>query len=234
MFLVRFTLPHRKRVFHAFPTKQLAHVVVQMRSVVHFPPFKVLGNEIEHVAAKPVHALTEPKIDDFLELLANGGIRPIYVGLLLGKRVQIILVRFPIIRPRRAAEYALPFVWRLFKKVIIVVIGTLSGFFRLLKPKMQVRGMVGNQIHNHFDLVFFRFEKQALKIGKRAEFLVEISIIRNVVAVVVLRAFVYRTNPNGVCAKLLDIIELLNNAVDIPYAVAVAIEKAFGVNLIHR
>ena len=94
--------------------------------------------------------------------------------------------------------------------------------------------MVYDKIHDDLDSSFVRFIKKAFKILHRSVFFINGAVIANVITVVILRRIVNRRKPNDINQKLLQIIKLLDNTVQITDPVSRRIIKALRINLIYR
>ena len=156
-FGVRLTFAHGEKVFYFFAPEKLFYVFVQARSVVHFVVCKIFGNEIEHVASESVNAEISPKIHYIATFLPYFRILPVQVGLLHGKRMQIVFVGRFVIFPRAAAEARPPVGQRFVRPYIIIMIGIIFCRPRLSEPVMLGRRMIDDQIHYYLNAVFAQF-----------------------------------------------------------------------------
>ena len=68
--------------------------------------------------------------------------------------------------------------------------------------------MVYDQIHYQADAAFMHFGDHFFPIVQSAEFGVDIAVIGNIVAVIVVRRFIYGRKPYGVYSKLFQIVQL--------------------------
>ena len=103
---------------------------------------------------------------------------------------------------------------------------------RLLKPRMFVRGMVNNQIHQDADAHPFGLCDERFEILHGAKFGRQGRIIGNVVAVVRHRGFVYGAKPQQRDPQVFEIRQLLKDARKISDAISIAVAETFRVNLI--
>ena len=100
---------------------------------------------------------------------------------------------------------------------------------------MLVRSVVHNQIHNDLQAALVRFGKQLIHIFHRAEQRVDILIVGDIVAVIVLRGLVDGGEPQHIHAKTCKIVKTTGDALDVANAVAIGILEGTRVNLIdHR
>ena len=100
---------------------------------------------------------------------------------------------------------------------------------------MLVRGVGNDDIRHHLQPQPVRFSQQCVEISKCPEERVNIAVIRYVVAEILHRRFRNRGDPDRVCAEFGDVGQVLDNALQIADAIAVAVLKAARVDLIdHR
>lgn len=232
-FGVRLTLAHGEKAFYFFASEELSDIFVQARSVVHFVVREIFGNEIEHVASEPVYAEICPKIHYIATLLSYFRVFPVEVGLLHGKRVQVVFVGCRVVFPRAAAKTCRPVGKRLVRPDIIIVIGVIFRLSRLFKSIMLGRGVIDDQIHYYLNAVFMQLFRQSFPVVERAELVHDIAVVGDIVTVVVIRAFVAGAYPYRVYAEVFEIGYFLFYSVKIAYSVAVRVVKTARVNLIN-
>ena len=145
---------------------------------------------------------------------------PIQIRLLPAEQMQIELPGRLIIFPRRASKTSAPVVGRRFvirpdavAPDIIIPVRVCPILPALLKPRVLVRRVIDNQIHQHLDSTVVKGLQHLFPICQRTEFIHDVAIIADIVAVVVVWRFVAGRQPYGVYAELLQIISLLQNAV---------------------
>ena len=215
---------------------QLPDIGMQHRAVGGNSQVRVLGNLVDDIQPETAHALVHPKADGLVQLLPQGGVVPVQVRLFDGKLVEIILPHLGHPGPGRAAKGGPHLVGRRALHAVapdvIVVVGVVAALFCLLEPAVLVRGVVQHQIHDDADVVFFGFGDEVVHVGQRAEHGVNIAVVGNVVAVVILRAAVDGAEPDGVDAQALQIAKPLDDAGQVANAVAVAVLKAAGIDLV--
>ena len=215
---------------------QLPDVGMQHRAVGGDLQIGILGNLVNDIQPEAAHALVHPKADSLVQLLPQGGIVPVQVRLLDGKLVEIILPHLGHPGPGRAAKSGLHLVGRRTLHAVtpdvIVVVGVVAVLFCLLEPAVLVRGMVQHQVHDDTDVVFFGFDNKGIHVGQCAEHGVNIAVVGNIVAVVVLRAAVDGAKPDGVNAQGLQIVQPPDDTGQVADAIAVAVLKAAGVDLV--
>ena len=99
---------------------------------------------------------------------------------------------------------------------------------------MLVRAVVQYQIHDDADSSLFALRNQLVHVSQISENRINILVIGNVIAIVVLRGAEYGRQPDSVNAKLLQIGKLPDNSLEIADAVCVAVVKASGINLLNN
>ena len=92
--------------------------------------------------------------------------------------------------------------------------------------------MVDHQIHHDLQTALVRFGKQLVHILQRAEQRIDILIIGNIVAIVILRGPVDRGQPQHVHAEVGQIIETAGDALQVADAVAVGILEGTRIDLV--
>ncbi|VUX29450.1 Uncharacterised protein [Bifidobacterium pseudocatenulatum] len=103
-----------------------------------------------------------------------------------------------------------------------------------LEPSMLVGRVVDHQIHHDLQTALVRFGKQLVHILQGAEQRIDILIIGNIVAVVVLRRPVDRAQPHHVHAEVGQIVKTAGDALQIADAVAVRVLEGTRIHLIHH
>ena len=164
-----------------------------------------LGNLGDHVHAEAIDAAIHPPIHHLVDGLAHLGILPVEVGLLLGILVEEVFTALRIVLPCGAAEIGAPLVRlgargaRLVARpggtppvpVGVRVVLVAGG----LEPGVLVGRVVDDQVHDDLQAALVRFGEQLVHIGHRAEQRVDVLVVGDVVAVVVLRGFEDRGQP---------------------------------------
>ena len=167
------------------------------------------------VATEAVYAQIEPVIAYIYDFLPDLGIIPIQIGLLFAEQVQVPFSRRFVVFPRFSRKTRSPIIRRTFAVFasalppnIIIAIRIVDGGTALFEPFVLVRGMVYDQIHHQADAAFMHFGDHFFPIVQSAEFGVYIAVIGNIVAVIVVRRFIYGGKPYGVYSKLFQIVQL--------------------------
>ena len=158
--------PFAVDVVHLAAVEQrVAEVVVQHADHAVFAAellqrlgFKVFGQAVRHVDAEAVGAVVGPEAQGLFELLVDVRILPVDVRLRLVEQMQVPLA-VGHARPGRAAEEGLPVVRRQFavlaaavtEDIAIACGGARFGGEGFLEEHVLVGGVVGHDVHDHFD-----------------------------------------------------------------------------------
>ena len=157
---------------------------------------RLLGNGVDDIQTEAAGALLHPPVHHIKQRLANLRIVPVQIRLLDGILVQIVLSAFFTPLPCAAAKHGLHLIGGCIPVTvppyIPVVLGILPTLFCLDKPRMLVRSMVQHHIHQNLQITLVGFLQQQLHLLQRAEHGIDILIIGNVIAVVILRGFQHR------------------------------------------
>ena len=203
-----------------------------------------LRNLRDHIHTEAVNAAIHPPIHHLVDGLAHFRILPIQIRLLLGILVEEILAALRIVLPSGTTEIGTPLIRlgtrsaRLMPRFgwtppipvgmrIVLVAGS-------LEPSMLVGRVVDHQIHHDLQTALVRFGKQLVHILQRAEQRIDILIIGNIVAIVILRRLVDRAQPHHVHAKIGQIIETAGDAFQVADAVAVRVLEGTRIHLVHH
>ena len=198
-----------------------------------------LGQRVCHVDPEPGGAAIEPEPHHRFELVGDVGMVPVHVRLAVVEEVQVPLaVGDP--RPCRPPEDGLPVVrWQLAARaptVEEVVAGASVGARRrrqsLDEPDVFGRGVVRDEVDEHPDPVLGCLGDERLGVGGRAELIVDLAIVGNVVATVVQRRAVPGVDPHRVDAELSEIPETRPHPGDVTGAVAIAVRERPHVDLV--
>ena len=149
----------------------------------------VLGNHRDDIHAETVDALLAPPGHHVEDGIAHLRVLPVEVRLLLGEAVQVVLVRRRIVLPGRAAEVRLPVVRFLAVSSVLpdveVAVRVRAGLATLDEPGVLVRRVVDDEVHEDVHITLFCLCNQLLHVLHRAEARVDVVIIRNIIAVVI-------------------------------------------------
>jgi len=103
-----------------------------------------------------------------------------------------------------------------------------------MKPGVLRRGVVKHHVQNHPDAAGMGVRHQRVELLQRAIGWINGGIVRHVVTVIDLRREIEGRQPDGVHAKLLQIIEASGDARQIACAVAGRILETLRVNLVNH
>ena len=209
-----------------------AEILVFPRASVQ--SFVQIADRVPPVAVDP---FIVPETDDVKNLFPGDRVFPVEVRLLFGKKVKIILTPLRHILPRAAAEHRFPVircaaVRRRVPPDIKVCVRVVSGFFRLDKPPMPVRGVVQHQVHDNGNTPGMCAVPESLPVGHAAKLLRNRFIIRNIIAVVHTGGRIDRGHPDRVNPQFGQIIQLFGHAFQVADPVPVRVLKTARVNLI--
>ena len=215
-----------------FPDKRMKHGAFRHDTVV-----RILADEIDNVQTEAAYAAVYPPVNHIINCLTQLRVFPVQVRLFYRELVKIILAAFRHPFPGRPAEGGFQIVGifplHAVTPDIKIVIRILPAFLCLQEPGMLVRAVVQYQIHDDADSSLFALRNQLVHVSQVSENRINILVIGNVIAIVVLRGAEYGRQPDSVNAKLLQIGKLPDNSLEIADAVCVAVVKASGINLIN-
>ena len=150
--------------------------------------------------------------------------------------MQVVLPPGGDVLPGAAPEHRGPVVGLLpvHRVVPDVVVGlvVVPGGAGLHEPGVLVGGVVHHQVHNQLHAPAVAGVPQALPVLHGAEFLHDLLVPGDVVAVVVVGGLIDRREPDGVYAQLFQIVQFLQHPGQVADPVAVGIAEAAGVHLV--
>ena len=195
---------------------------------------------VDRIEPEPVDAPVEPEAHGIEIGLDHPGIVKVHLRLGGEERVQIVLPAPRLPRPGGAAEDGHPVVGRAavgpgIGPDVPVRAGVVAGLTAFLEPGVPVRGMAGNLIDDQLHAKVVRALQQPVEIVERAEQRVDIAVVRDIVAHVLLRRSEDRRKPDHVDAERRDMVETPGDAGQVPDPVAVIVLERARVDLIdHR
>jgi len=95
-----------------------------------------------------------------------------------------------------------------------------------------VGGVIDHQVHHELHPPRVQLGDQLVDVGEGAERGVDVLVVADVVAVVVVRRPVHRREPDHVDAELVQIVQARDDPRDVADAVAVRILEAAGIDLV--
>ena len=203
---------------------------------------RVLKKVRNCIEPEPAHPALQPEADDVLEGLMHLGVIPVQVRLLDIELVVVVLPRTRVPLPRRVAEVRLPVIRRraligcglalAIVPHIPVAVRIAARRPRLHEPLMLVRGVVHHHVHDHTDMPLARLGNQPVEVLQRPVPRVYVLVVGDVVAEVHLRRGIAGCQPDGVHAKIFEVVQPLRNAVQVADAVSVRVLETARVNLV--
>jgi hypothetical protein len=203
-----------------------------------------LDEAVRDVDPESVDPAVEPEAQDAAELGPHVGVRPVEIGLRRVEEVQVPLsggaVGLGDARPRRTAEDRLPVVrGHVSMQALAVaehVARTLGaarlGRERRLEPLVLVGRVVGDQVDDEADAAGMRLGDQLVEVVERAEDGIDVAVVGDIVAGILLRRGHERRQPQRVDAELGQVVEVRRDAPQIADAVAVRIREGARVDLV--
>ncbi len=194
-------------------------VAQQLQLFVGSEVGKALGlhHAVRDVDAEAVHAHVQPEAQDGAELVADGRVLPVEVGLLGGEEVQVPLPRRAVglgdPGPGGAAEDGLPVVGGQFAVLplagaeVVAVPGGGAGALGegALEPLVLVGGVVRDEVDDDAQAQRVRVADQRVGVQQAAEHGVDGPVVGDVVAGVGLRGGVEGAEPHGVHAQVAQV-----------------------------
>ena len=219
-------LAHRDdlRVLAEALTVQFMQKLVDARAVgveAAAIPLKVIGvlplaDEVHHVEAEALHALTHPEAHNVLNFFPHGGVLPVQIRLGLVEEVEVVFAQLGHVLPGVAAELALPVggwgaVGLAGAEDVVVLVHRVPGQ-GLLEPLVVGGGVVKHHVQHDADVMGLRLGHQFLEVGHGAIPRVNGPVIGHVVAVVVLGGDEEGGKPDVVHTQLLQVVQLGGDA----------------------
>jgi hypothetical protein len=196
----------------------------------------VLGDEVDHVHPEAVGAPVQPAAHHRVDRLADVRVLPVEVGLLAREEVQVVLARRLVELPCGAGERRRP-VGRLAAVArrappVPVALGRVERRARLDEPRVLVGAVVDDEVHDQLHPALVDGGEQRVEIRERAEDRVDVLVVGDVVAVVVLRRRVDRREPDDVDAERGEVVEMGGDPGQVADAVAVGVGEGARVDLV--
>jgi hypothetical protein len=100
---------------------------------------------------------------------------------------------------------------------------------------MLVAGMGPYLVHQHLQAKLVSPIQDPIEIGERSERWIDVAVVGNVIAVILLRRPLEGRNPDGIDAEAGDVVELAVEAAKVSDAVVVSVGKTARIDLVdHR
>ena len=194
---------------------------------------QVLEHLAHRVDAEAVDAARLPEAQDLEHRLPHLGVAPVEVRLLGQVGVVVALARRLVPLPRRAAEHRDPVVGRVpVAPEVPVALGALPRRARLLEPRVQVRGVVGDEVQHDLDAVLVRGRHQRVEVVHRPERRVDRAVVGDVVAEVAHRRREERRQPDRVDAEPREVREAVGDPAQVADPITVRVLEGARVDLV--
>ena len=203
----------------------------------------VLGDHVDDVHPEAVHAAVQPPAHHLVDRLPDLGVLPVEVGLLAGEQVQVVLAGVGVVLPGRPGEERPPVggfgagiaaVHALAGRSppVPIALGIVRRRLRLDEPRVLVGGVVDHQVHHQLHAAAVHGLQQRIEIGEGAEDGLDVPVVADVVARVVLGRRVHRRQPDDVHAQLGQVVDLGGDPAQITDTVAVGVGETARVDLV--
>ena len=177
------------------------------------------------------------KVDDLENLVLDGGIVVIQVGLVRIKAMPEVALRDRVPRPIRLFgvlennAHALIFLIRVAPDVIVAV-RRIGVFPRRLKPGMLIGGVIQDEVGDDAHAAFVGGRGQGLEILDSANRRMDSVEVRDVVAVVFERRRIDGHQPDAIDPEVADVVELFGQPAQIAVAIRIAVEESTDIDLV--
>ncbi|OEI69691.1 trehalose synthase domain protein [Curtobacterium sp. ER1/6] len=184
----------------------------------------------DRVEPQPVDPEVEPVPDDVVHGLDHGRVLEVEVGLVREEPVEEELPAHRVERPIRLlgvdeddADVLVVLVG--VAPHVEVAVGAVRVLAGLLEPLVLVRGVVDHHVDHDAHVALVRLRDEFAEVVERAELRQDRAVVRDVVAAVAHRRLEERRQPDGVDAEPLEVVQLADDALDVPDAVAVRVDE---------
>jgi hypothetical protein len=207
---------------------------------------RVLGDHVDDVHPETVDPTVEPTAHHLVDRPADLGILPVQIRLLAGEEMEVVLLGRLVELPGRAGEERRP-VRRLRSRCagghswsgrpppVPVPFRAVDARPRFDEPGVLVGGVVDDEIHDEFHPAPVQGREQVVELRQRAEDRLDVLVVADVVAVVVLRRRIDRGQPDDVDPEVSEIVDPRRDPREVADPVTVGIGETPRVDLIdHR
>ena len=205
-----------------------------------------LGDEVDDVHPEAVDAALHPAAHHPVHRRPDLRVLPVQVGLLAGEQVQVVLAgrrvelpggpgeeRHPVRRLRARLPRLHPRARRAPEVPVALLAAQVRA--RLDEPRVLVAGVVDDEVHDQLDAAVVQRRDQLVDVGQAAEGGVDVLVVADVVAGVVLRRRVDRGEPDDVHPEPGEVVDPVDDPAQVADPVAVGVGEAAGIDLIdHR
>ena len=172
--------------------------------------------------------------------LLDGRISPIQVGLRSIEEMVVVLICRWIKLPGRTAKNRDPVIRRLARALAIAPHVPVAMRSRLRglgvqKPRVLVRAVVHHKVQNDANVVLLSFRNHVVEIGQRPVHRIDVLVIGHIVAEVHLGRGEARADPDGINPKVVQIVHLRSDAIQVADPVVVTIRETTRIDFVkHR
>ena len=191
----------------------------------------VLGDHVDDVHAEAVDPAVEPPAHHRVDRLADLRVLPVEVGHAAREQVQVVLAGGLVELPGRAGEARAPVVG-LLAPPVPVALRAVAARARLLEPRVLGGGVVDHEVHHEPHAALVDRGEQRVEVRERAEHRLDVLVVGDVVAVVVLRRGVDGREPDHVDAERAQVVEPVGDPLEVADAVAVGVRERARVDLV--
>ena len=192
----------------------------------------------DRIQAQSVHAHVEPEAHDIDDRVDDLRIVVIQIGLMREEPMPVVAPRDRVPCPVRGfgirEDDARPgeFLVGVAPDIELVLRRSRRGSPCRLKPGVLIGGVIDHQLRDHAQAAQMGLLHEPAEVIERAVVRMHVPVIGNVVAIIALRRWVERQQPDGVDAQFLNVIEFLDQPREIADAIAVGIVEGLDVHLI--
>ena len=158
----------------------------------------ILRQHVDDVHAEPVDAAVEPPAHHLVDGRPDLRVLPVEVGLLAGEQVEVVLPRRRVELPHRTGEVRLPVGGLGSRRAglgagprrappVPVALGVVDARARLDEPRVLVGRVVHHEVHHQLHAPLVHRGQQLVELLERAEGRIDVAVVADVVAVVVVR-----------------------------------------------
>ncbi len=215
-----------------------AHQLVRVDRAVRVPGvLRVLLEERDAVDTEAVEAELEPEPDDAQDLVHDSRVGQVEVRLVLVEVVEVPLAGAVVELPDRVLlvreDHELRRVRRLgVTPHVVVPVAVGRAATRRLEPGVPVGGVVDDEVGDHVDPAVVGGADDLDQLPEVAQPRVHAVEVRDVVAVVPVRARVERHQPQAGDAELGEVVDALGQAPQVADAVAVGVVEGLDVQAV--
>ena len=220
----------------AHEAAQVAQELVRVldRALRHAHGLDQEGHRVEPEAAQ---ALLEPEARDLRDLVADGGVGDVEVGLVGVEAVQVPAPGPLVIGPVRVLLVREDHVAGLLLGLLVLpdveVVEGRVAVARRLEPRVGARRVVGHEVGDHAEPAVARRAHEVDEVAVGPEPAVDAVEVGDVVAVVALARGVEGHEPEATRAEAGEVVDALGQALEVADAVAVLIEEGLDVEAVH-